>query len=162
MSAYQLSPCVLRDFVRQHKVVTQAARCRVPCVVAFIVGAPVRGSWWGLPQSNRIFNALNRLGDAADLAVCRAVQGRLTYVDALAWPALWRLADRLPHDALARVVEVHGDDGRHRTHTIPPAAWLPADVKARAAAMSEDEAVRDLCTGVPDAEALRRDLGLAH
>ena len=161
MGAYRIDADELRAFVRRHKVVTEAARCRVPCAVTHMVGAPVRGSWWGLPDAGRIFNALNRLRDAPDVAVCRVVRGRISYADAAAWPALWRLAPRFPPDALARVVEVHGPDGRHRTHGIPASEWLPAPVRARGDALGEDEALRDLVDSVPEPQALLRDLGLA-
>ena len=48
------------EFVATHGVVLESASGPVPSLVAVAVGAPVRGSWWGHPQSHQIFKLTPR------------------------------------------------------------------------------------------------------
>ena len=152
----------LARFVARHKVVTEAARCRVPSLVHLMAPPPPlpRGSWWSWPGANRIYNRLVALRERDELMVCRLVRGKVTYVHADAWPALVRLRDAFPAAALDRVSSVHGANGRHTTHVLPLDDWLRRDVAAAARALAADAALEELADGVPDAAALFADLGL--
>jgi len=59
----------------------------LPSVATILAGAPVRGSWWGHPQSNRIFRTLRRLSEHRDVLFCKLVSGKVTLVDRRLWPA---------------------------------------------------------------------------
>ena len=152
----------LARFVARHKVVTEAARCRVPSLVHLMAPPPPlpRGSWWSWPGANRIYNRLVALRQRDELMVCRLVRGKITYVHAGAWPALVRLRDAFPAVALDRVSEVHGANGRHTTHALPLDDWLAPDVAAAARRLDVEAARGMLAEGVPDAAALFADLGL--
>ena len=154
----------LARFVARHKVVTEAARCRVPSVVHLMAPPPPlpRGSWWSWPGANRIYNRLGALRERDDVLVCRLVRGKVAYVHDAAWPALVRLRDAFPADALDRVADVHEASGRHASHRVPLDAWLPVTVAASARALDERAARVALAGGVPDAAALFADLGLGE
>ena len=152
----------LARVVALHKVVTEAARCRVPSLVHLMAPPPPlpRGSWWSWPGANRIHNRLVALAERDDLLVCRLVRGKVTWVHASAWPALVRLRDAFAPDALDRVTDVHQADGRHARHVVALADWLPEDVAALARRLDEPAARAALAAGVPDAAALFADLAL--
>jgi phosphoserine aminotransferase len=152
----------LARYVARHKVVTEAARCRVPSLVHLMAPPPPlpRGSWWSWPGANRIYNRLGALHERDDVLVCRLVRGKVTYVHAGAWPALVRLRDVFAATALDRVSSVHGANGRHTTHVVPLDDWLAPAVAAAARALDVEAAHDVLADGVPDAAALFADLGL--
>ncbi len=56
------------------------------------------------------------------------------------WPALVRLADRLPTERLAAVDEVHTTSGAHHTVAVPFPQWVPADDIAAAASLTVEQA----------------------
>jgi hypothetical protein len=130
----------VRRFVRREGIVLVSAKGPVPNVVDFIAGEAISGSWWGHPKGHEIFRTLGRLTHSADVLVCRLLDGKLTLVHRRLWPALVRLAPRLAAARIARVDEVHTPAGHHVTRTIAFPAWVPDAVKARAKALSEDEA----------------------
>jgi hypothetical protein len=76
--------------------------------------------------------------------VCRLVQGKVTFVHQRGWPALVRLAPRFPKRALARISEVHTASGRHAVRSVAFPKWVPAEVRAGAARLSEAAARRAL------------------
>lgn len=158
------TPDALASFVARHKVVTESARCRVPSLVHLMAPPPPlpRGSWWSWPGANRIYNRLGALRERDDLLVCRLVRGKVSYVNAAAWPALVRLRHAFPADALDRVTDVHEASGRHARHRVELDAWLPRAVAASARALDERAARAALADGVPDAAALFADLGLGE
>ena len=150
----------LSRFVARHKIVTEAARCRVPSVVHWMAPAPAKGSWWAWPGANRIYNRLTKLREHEDVLVCKLVHGKVTYVHASAWPSLVRLRSAFPETALDRVIETHGDDGRHATRVVKLEEWLPPDVALAASRLSAADAQATLAAGVPDAAALLADLAI--
>jgi hypothetical protein len=75
----------LSALVRKAGVVSEAA------LIDVLAGEPVRGSWWGHPAGKRIFSALERLRDDADVFLCKFLEGKQTYVHRRLWPALLRL-----------------------------------------------------------------------
>jgi hypothetical protein len=74
--------------------------------------------------------------DSDDVLVCRLVKGKVTFVHRRMWPALVRVAGRLPSDRLSQVREVHTKSGRHVTKITFPISptWRagPASLKALA------------------------------
>ena len=62
---------------------------------------------------------LQAVTDSDEVFVCRLVDGKVTLVHARVLPALVRLADRIPHERIARVREKHTPGGRHVTEETP-------------------------------------------
>ena len=119
-------------FVEQHGVVLASARGKVPTLTEAIVGAPIKGSWWGHPEGKRIFAVLSEVQEHDDILVCRLQAGKLTLVHRRLWPAVAALAGELPAQALARVLQVHTASGKHVNEEIPFPQWLPPDAAADA------------------------------
>jgi hypothetical protein len=65
---------------------------RLPSLVAVVVGAPVRGSWWSHPRGKAIFAAAGALEDHPDVALVKLVSGKSTFVHRRLWPALLAVA----------------------------------------------------------------------
>ena len=126
-------------FVEQHGVVLASARGKVPTLTEAIVGAPIKGSWWGHPEGKRIFGVLSEVQEHGDILGCRLLAGKLTLVHRRLWPAVAALAGELPAEALARVRQVHTASGKHANEEIPFPQWLPPDA---AAAAKDLDAVR--------------------
>ena len=127
-------------FVRRHGVVLEGARGPVPTLAEAVVGAPIRGSWWGHAKGHEIFWLTRAVRDSRDVLVCRLIAGKVTYVHRRLWSALVRLAGRFSRDDLAALHEVHTRRGRHKLRVVPFPRWVPADVKRRARRLSEVEA----------------------
>jgi hypothetical protein len=127
-------------FVRKHGVVLEAARGPVPSVVEEITGETIRGNWWSHPRSQEIFVVTRAIRDNGDVLVCRAVEGKVSFVHRRLWPALVRLAARFPAGHLAKIEEAHTASGAHEMHEVPFPEWVPADVRAAAERLTEDDA----------------------
>jgi len=119
-------------FVEQHGVVLASARGKVPTLTEAIVGAPIKGSWWGHPEGKRIFAVQSEVQENEDILVCRLLAGKLTLVHRRLWPAVAALAGELPAEAVARVRQVHTASGKHVNEEIPFPQWLPPDAAAEA------------------------------
>ena len=87
---------------------------------------------------------LNELVDSPDVVRLRLIRGKITLVHRRMWPALVRLADRLPDGALAAVEEQHTASGAHQTVEVSFPAWVPPEVIREAARLSEHEALDQL------------------
>ena len=136
-------------FVRTHGVVLESASGPVPSLAAAIVGEPLRGNWWGHPQSHEIFKVTRAVRESDSILVCRLVNRKVTLVHQRLWPAVVRIADRFPPTQLARIVEIHTAAGHHRVEETPFTEWVSPIVRAKAESLSELEALRDLGTWVP-------------
>ena len=134
----------LLRFVRTHGVVLESARGPVPSLVEAIVGAPVKGSWWGHAKGKEIFNLLNALRDTGEVLVCRLVADKVTYVHRDAWPALVRLAPQIPKARIAAIEEIHTATGQHRVVKTPFPKWVPAPVMRAGKKLTVEEAVERL------------------
>ncbi len=135
-------------FVRKHGVVLEAAAGPVPSFAQAVVGEPVRGNWWAHPRSHEIFELTRAVRDSDDVLVCRLVDGKITYVHRRLWAPLVRAAARFPRKRLAQVHEAHSASGRHVTREVEFPKWVPGDISAEAARLSEEEAVLLLGSGV--------------
>ena len=127
--------------LREHGMLLASAKGPIPNVAELVVGEPIRGSWWAHPRSHEIFAVLNELAESPDVVRLRLIRGKITLVHRRMWPALVRLADRLPDGALAAVDEQHTASGAHRTVEVPFPAWVPPEVIREAARLSEHEAL---------------------
>ncbi|HYV86437.1 MAG TPA: hypothetical protein VFB49_11040 [Patescibacteria group bacterium] len=135
-------------FIEEHGVVLMAARGPVPSLAEAIAGGPIRGSWWGHPKAHQMFAIFETVSDSKSVLVCRLTGGKVTFVHRRLWPALARLAGRLPKSGLAAIREEHTASGRHRTVATPFARWVPRQVLDRARRMSETDAVAQCGAGV--------------
>ena len=136
-------------FVETQGVVLESASGPVPSLASAIVGESLRGSWWGHPQSHRIFQITRAVREAESVLVCRLLSGKVTLVHQRLWPAVVRIADRFPAAHLAWIVERHTAAGYHRVEETPFPDWVPAGVRPQAASLSEREAQRALGSWVP-------------
>ena len=113
---------------------------RLPSVTTIVVGAPVKGSWWGHARGHAIFNASQRLEEHADVAVAKLVDGKVTYIHRRLWPALvatgseralWQTAGLTPPTrALFTAVKKRGS---LRTDLAPGILKIPARLARRTA-----------------------------
>jgi len=71
--------------VRQHGALTLAS------LVTAVVGAPVRGSWWGHEKGGLIFKLATALEDGDEVLVVKLVGGKVTFLHRRLWPALARV-----------------------------------------------------------------------
>ncbi|HEY6940191.1 hypothetical protein [Dokdonella sp.] len=148
-----MTPAQALAFVERHGIVLEAARRgAIPSLADAVAGETLAGTWWAHAQGKRIFAATRAVRAAADVLVCRVVDGRVSFVHARLWPALVRLADRFPRERLARLREVHGDDGRHRVEEVTFPNWLDAATLAAGRRLGE-AAAREALAALPEAAA---------
>lgn len=131
-------------FVEREGIVLQAARGPVPSLAEFVAGEPIRGSWWGHPRGKAIFAAANLVVDSGDVLVCRLVDGKVTFVHRRLWPPLLRLVSRLPAGGLDQISEEHTASGHHERRVRPCPDWVPREVAAEAARLSEARAEQQI------------------
>jgi hypothetical protein len=78
------------DFVRKHKLVPFTdVDGAAPSFVRAIVGGPVRGSWWGHPKGNEIYNLAGAV--QAEVLTVKLLGGKETLVHQALWPAFLRV-----------------------------------------------------------------------
>jgi hypothetical protein len=113
----------------------------LPSAVTILAGEPVKGSWWGHPDGNRIYNTLNELFDHPDVAAVPLVNGKVTFVHRDLWRALvgvglageaWQTA-KLPAPAKALLARVRKEG---ETRASGPAA---KQLEARLLVVGEQE-----------------------
>lgn len=127
--------------VRKHGIVLMSARGPVPNLAEAIAGGPIRGSWWGHPDSHAIFRIATAVAESPDVHVCRLVDGKITFVHRRLWPALARLSDDLPKKRIAAVRDEHTPRGHHRTVTVPFSRAMPESVWIASRRMTKQDAV---------------------
>jgi hypothetical protein len=127
-------------FVRKYGVVLEAATGPVPSLAQVVAGRAIRGSWWAHPRGHEIFELTRAVRDSGDVLVCRLIDGKITYVHRRLWAPLVRAAKRFPRRRLAQVHELHTGSGRHAIKEVPFPKWVPDEVSAEAAQLSEEEA----------------------
>ena len=127
-------------FVKRHGVVLMSARGPVPNLAEAIAGGPIRGSWWAHPEARRIYRVLEEVSGSPQILVCRLVEGKVTFVHRRLWPALVRLAGRIPRRSLAAVRNEHTARGRHRAVVTAFPRWVPKPVLKQATRLSVAEA----------------------
>lgn len=146
-----MTPAQALAFVERHGLVLEAARRgSVPSLADAVAGETLHGTWWSHPRSRAIFAATRAVRSSPQVLVCRLVDGKITFAHQRLWPALARLAGRLPRTGLARVREVHARSGAHRIEETPFPHWLTAEAAAAAATLSEDAARAMLSALLPE------------
>jgi hypothetical protein len=96
----------------EHGMLLQSARGPLPNVAELAADEPIKGSWWGHPQGNAIFDTLQSLDESPDVVRLRLVNDKVTFVHRRMWPALVRLADRFsPRQLAASRRDAVGDPG---------------------------------------------------
>src|SRR5207247_3477410 len=80
-----------KSVLREHGLLLLADNT-LPSITTIIAGEPIRGSWWGHPQSHEIFGAARRLVARSDVVAVPLVNGKITFVDRRLWPALLTVA----------------------------------------------------------------------
>lgn len=131
-------------FVEQNGVVLVSAKGPVPRLTEAIAGGPIKGSWWGHPESHQIWAILETVTESKDVLVCRLVKGKITLVHRRLWPALVRLAARFPADRTSMVKQEHTSSGRHVNKEVPFPDWVPPEAMKQSKALSEQEAIAAL------------------
>ncbi len=61
---------------------------QLPSVVSLMVGAPVRGSWWGHPRGHAIYRVGGELAHHPDVVAAKLISRKVTFVHRRLWPAL--------------------------------------------------------------------------
>lgn len=135
-----MTPREALRFVEKHGVVLMSARGPAPSLAQAVAGGPIRGSWWAHPRGKEIFQACSALAASPDVLTCRLVDGKVTFVHRRLWPALVRLAGRLPRERLSAVREEHTPQGKHRTVETPYPRWVPGGVLEAGRRLDEDAA----------------------
>ena len=74
-------------FISSHGLLLEADAL-FPSLVALIVGAPVKGSWWGHPLGTVIYNTANALVDDSDVIAVKLVADKVTFIHRALWPSL--------------------------------------------------------------------------
>jgi len=115
-------------FVRKHGVVLMAAKGPVPRLTEWIAGEPIAGSWWSHVKGREIYSQLSKVSDSPNILTCRLIEGHVTFVHRRLWPALVRLAECFPRQAIAAIRDVHTPTGKHVTESTPFPTWVPPQV----------------------------------
>lgn len=135
-------------FVRRHGIVLASAKGNAPRLIEAILGESISGNWWTHSRGPFIYNVLSTVCDSEDVLVCRLLGGKVTLVHRRLWPALVRAAHRFDARQLAHVRDEHLPSGRHARKEVAFPLWVPASVHARAARLSEEEALAALGAAV--------------
>lgn len=124
-------------FVKRHGVVALARAGTLPSFVEAVAGEPVRGSWWGHPRGNAIYNLAEGLESSGEVISAKLVEGKVCFVHRALWPALLRvLTDPAFREArraglskaAAHLVKTVEKEGRLRAPRAAPKAELEASL----------------------------------
>jgi hypothetical protein len=127
-----------------HGLLLPSAKGPVPNVADLVADERISGSWWGHPRGREIYAALEKLCESSDVVRTRVVDGKITYVHRRLWPALVRASAWLDPDRLASIEEIHTPTGHHQKLQTPFPRWVPKDVAAAAALLTDEEARKAL------------------
>ena len=133
-------------FVEEHGIVLESAEGPVPNFAEQVAAEKLRGSWWAHKKAREIFTMTRAVRNSGDVLVCRLIDGKVTYVHRRLWPALIRMAGKIPKAQLAAIREVHLENGKHKVEETPFPYWVPVEVRGRAEELGEDEAAAMLGT----------------
>ncbi len=132
------------QFVETHGIVLESAHGALPCLVQEIAGERIKGSWWSHPKAHTIHRLTGDVRNSNLVHVCRLAMGKVTLVHRRLWPALVRVADRLPKERLAALREIHTETGRHVVLETPFPDWVPSKVIQEARGLDWDAAASAL------------------
>jgi hypothetical protein len=129
------------QYIEQEGIVLESARGQKSSLAQRITGRPIKGSWWADPDAGQVFALTRAVRSSPDVLVCRLVQGKITFIHRRLWPALVRVADRLPLKRLAAVEDLHTDTGKHVTRETAFPDWVPRDVLEAAEGLDDEAAL---------------------
>src|SRR5262245_58588556 len=138
-------------FVEEHGIVLESAEGPVPNLAQQIAAERLRGSWWAHKKAREIFVITRAVRGSGEVLVCRLIDSKVTYVHRRLWPALVRIAEKIPKVQLAAIREVHLENGKHKVEETPFPHWVPAEVREQAEELGEGEAAAMLGTFMPAA-----------
>ncbi len=141
---HTVTPKQALAFVERHGVVLEGARGPVPSLAEAIAGGSIRGSWWGHPKGNEIFNVTRAVRDSGDILTCRLILQKITFVHRRLWPAVVRMASHLGRAKLAAIRERHTRGGAHEIVTTPYPQWVPKKTHSAADSLTEEDALSQL------------------
>src|SRR5881394_1454834 len=78
-------------FVRRHGAVSMTRTGELPCFVDAVAGGPVKGSWWGHPKGQLIFDLLNELLESGEVDAVPLIDGKRTFLHRSLMPAFYRV-----------------------------------------------------------------------
>jgi hypothetical protein len=139
-----MTPEEALGIVRTRGVVLESGSGPEASIAEAVAGAAIRGSWWAHARGKEIFQVTRAIRNSPDVLVCRLVGGKITYVHRRLWPALVRLAERLPAPDFAQICETHTASGKHITKEIPYPQWVPKTVNVEVRGLSEAAALAQL------------------
>ncbi len=64
------------------------ADAELPSIVGLITGESIKGSWWGHPLGNLIFNSASDVEDMNDVLTVKLLKGKVTFVHQALWEPL--------------------------------------------------------------------------
>lgn len=99
-----------------------------PSLVSIVVGAPVRGSWWGHPAGGVIYDVAERLESDPDVLILPLWRGKQTLVHRHLFPALERVVSERARWQMTGLSGV----SRRLLARIDRDGFAPAEVRARA------------------------------
>jgi hypothetical protein len=132
------------SIVRTQGVALESGAGPGTSIAEAVAGVPIRGSWWAHARGREIFAVTRAIRSSPDVLVCRLAGGKVTYVHRRLWPAVVRLAERIPVSNLAQIHEVHTASGKHVTKGVPYPQWVPEPVSIEARELSEAAALSQL------------------
>jgi hypothetical protein len=77
--------------VRRHQVLPMTPVEGFASLVGEIAGGPIRGSWWGHPKGALMYDLANALHNSKDVLAVKLVDGKVTFIHRVLWPALYRI-----------------------------------------------------------------------
>lgn len=64
----------------------------LPSLTTIVAGGPVKGSWWGHPKGNLMYNLSNELMDQPDVLTLKLINKKVTFVQRRYWDSLVSIA----------------------------------------------------------------------
>ena len=61
----------------------------LPSIVGIIAGETFKGSWWGHPKGNEIFNCSSDIDDHKDVLSAKLINDKVTFIHQSLWPAFF-------------------------------------------------------------------------
>ncbi|MEE9166256.1 MAG: hypothetical protein V3U24_02165 [Candidatus Neomarinimicrobiota bacterium] len=131
-------------FVETQGIVLESGKGSIPNLADTVAGEPIRGSYWGHPKGNEIFQLTRAIRSSNEVVVCRLVDGKITYVHRRVWPAVVRLQESFDKERLGAVSEIHSPSGKHEVRVTPFPDWVPTSVREEAQQLTASEAASQL------------------
>lgn len=63
----------------------------LPSLTTIIAGGPIKGSWWGHPQGNLMYNLSHELEEQSDVLALKLVNKKVTFLQKRHWDALYAI-----------------------------------------------------------------------